>query len=1039
MRHRIAPFALCCALAAAGCEPAHGDDAPRGLLGELARQLDAAPALAPRLSIGSGGPSCIPDDPAGQGGCPRGAMPRPSARISAIAARAQRAVRDHADPRALHTVALIDLLYEPGTGKSLQRSISSLQTAARLTDRPAPVLADLAAAYIVRAERAGTPRDLLAAVEAAERGLEHEPRNRAALFNRALAMQRFGLVDQAAAGWREYLAADSATGWAAEARRNLRATLATRAPAPPPPDAGESAYAAYAAADPQGARELGWCRLLPAWGTALLAGDAAAAEGHLRRADTLGQTLERRPGGDATLADGVRAIRAGRDARARRGLAHAHREYGAACQLAERADFPTAAPRFQTVIRDAGGSPVLRAWARVEYGDMAFHVGDVGRGESLLRAAIARTDTARHPALAARARQALSALLLRGGRFEPGIEQAHLAAGLAAGASERRAEGIALDAMALGHFRLGDMERGYALAHRALERLRLYRRLYRLHNALTFTAGIVGDDGLARAAKRLESEGIAVTESVGLPVFVAEARFARARRRAADGDVRGAGEDVAAADRAVAQLTESTVLQWLATQRQLAVAAALVHTDPARAAAARESAAVYLLGMTARFPAFPAIVDAARAHLAVGNLNRGTANLELAFALLEERRDSVRVEPRHEAVFEAARTVVDRAVMLTLAAGDKAGALHYLDRGRASLAPVGRPGTDASRTTSGPAGEVAVEYAVIGDTLLAWTVAGSRVEVFRSVVDTVALVRTIAGVREQLETLAREEELRPALALLYDWLVRPVERQLGGADVPVVVIADGDLASVPFAALYDTARGRYLVQDRTLRFAASLRDARRPAASSPGGGAAVFVADPAFDPVANPGFERLAGSAREVAEIASAYPGARVLSDTGAHAAALRGALRGARMVHYAGHALFDDERPERSSLLLAPVPGRRGAAALGAQEIARLDLRHLSLVVLSACQTVRTGQGRSAGFTGLAGAFLAAGAGGAVGSLWRVDDRLTRPLMTEFHRAYRRSGSGPVALRDAQLRLLASGDASLRSPAAWAGFRYTS
>ena len=93
--------------------------------------------------------------------------------------------------------------------------------------------------------------------------------------------------------------------------------------------------------------------------------------------------------------------------------------------------------------------------------------------------------------------------------------------------------------------------------------------------------------------------------------------------------------------------------------------------------------------------------------------------------------------------------------------------------------------------------------------------------------------------------------------------------------------------------------------------------------------------------------------------------------------------------------------------------------------------------MVLAACQTVRTGPGRAAGFSGLAGAFLAAGAGGAVGSLWEVDDRLTRALMVEFHRAYRSSGNGPVALRAAQRHLLRSGDEALRSPAAWAGFRY--
>jgi CHAT domain-containing protein len=146
--------------------------------------------------------------------------------------------------------------------------------------------------------------------------------------------------------------------------------------------------------------------------------------------------------------------------------------------------------------------------------------------------------------------------------------------------------------------------------------------------------------------------------------------------------------------------------------------------------------------------------------------------------------------------------------------------------------------------------------------------------------------------------------------------------------------------------------------------------------------------------------------------------------------------MSNAVVLHYAGHAVFNNELPERSYLLLAPTAGAAGT--LTADQISQMDLRHLSLVVLSACKTVRTGRGRDVRFSGLAGAFLVAGAGGTVGSLWDVDDRLTSQLMVEFHAAYRASGSAAEALRAAQLRLLRSGDTRLSSPAAWAAFRYT-
>jgi len=170
--------------------------------------------------------------------------------------------------------------------------------------------------------------------------------------------------------------------------------------------------------------------------------------------------------------------------------------------------------------------------------------------------------------------------------------------------------------------------------------------------------------------------------------------------------------------------------------------------------------------------------------------------------------------------------------------------------------------------------------------------------------------------------------------------------------------------------------------------------------------------------------------------VAALYPGAAVLAGPRADADALRRALAGAAVVHYAGHALFDDARPAASALVLAPSEGDAGR--LDAAEIARMRLAGVRLVVLSACRTLRSGGGRSGGFAGLSGALLAAGVGGVVGSVGAVnDDAATRALLTRFHRAWLAGGDGPAALRAAQLQLLRSPDPAFRSPAAWGLFLY--
>jgi CHAT domain-containing protein len=228
------------------------------------------------------------------------------------------------------------------------------------------------------------------------------------------------------------------------------------------------------------------------------------------------------------------------------------------------------------------------------------------------------------------------------------------------------------------------------------------------------------------------------------------------------------------------------------------------------------------------------------------------------------------------------------------------------------------------------------------------------------------------------------------------------------------------------------------MEDHPTSFAATLGDALKEPTPWKEPEKVLLVADPAFDARAHPELFRLRAARAEVASLASTvYPGAMVLEAGNATPGAVTEALVGAGIFHFAGHATFDDVRPELSRLVLAPGKDERGTGSLTAERLAELDLSRVRLVVLSACKTLRAGSGRSGGFAGFAGAVTDAGAGGVLGSLWRVDDELTRAMMEAFHREYRRSGNGPHSLRAAQLRMLRSPNPGERSPAAWAGFRY--
>lgn len=808
-------------------------------------------------------------------------------------------------------------------------------------------------------------------------------------------------------------------------------------PEPPSPGASPARIAAFAAGSPQEARLYGWDRLLGEWGEAVLAGDTARADARLRLAALLGDVLERRKG-DATLADAVRAIRSrAADPAATRTLARAHREYGLGAAAFAKLEHEAADSSFQRVLAARPPSSALVQWATTFHAASRVLLAEHETGLSILRPLSTATDTVRHPALAGRVHGALATALLRDGKPEQALAAAETAARLLERAGETEHVGGVQYVAAEAAFNLGATHAAFASIHRALTTLRPYRRSVWLANLLSAASRSAASEGLDRVALRFQQERVAVARRTGNRAVMAEAHLGRAQVLTEAGEYGRASADERAGEALVGRLRPGRTRRWITTDLRLARAARALRTDPRRARAILDTVVSDSGGARTAVRRLQAYVKRAEARLATRDVAGAVDDLDEATALVAGQRSSVTRARLRASLAGAAQGVFDRLTLLTLQEGDTVGALRYVERSRTSFGEAAPPVLPAGSRPAMPRGQVAVEYAVIGDTLLIWTITDTAVALTRRTVRHAALTASVERARGALE-LGQDRNALPALAELYDLLIRPVRGRLGSGDTPLVLLADGEVAGVPFAALYDRARRRYLVQDHPLRFAGSLSDAART--PGPARGAArrvLLVADPAFDARLYPGLERLRGARGEVAAIAAGYGGgAEVLADTAVERRRLVAAFGRADVVHFAGHALFDDERPERSVMLLAAAGGD-GSDHLAATDLEEMDLRRVRLFVLSACQTLRSHSGRSGGFAGFAAALLGAGAGGVVGSLWLVDDALTRPLMIEFHRAFRTTGNGPEALRAAQLAMLRSGDAELASPGAWAGFRY--
>lgn len=964
-----------------------------------------------------------------------------SGRLRAISIKASSWSRTAAvNTDVLQVTAHIDLLFADSTGSSLQRPIESLQTAARLSARPAAVLADLSAAFLVRAERTQNARDLWEAVEAADSAVALEPGQPAARYNLALALDRLGVNGGALEAWRAYLTVDQSSGWAGEARQRVR-QLERSAPAAARPTLTASAAALrdFVRRDPLAGRLWGWDELLRGWGTAVLARDAETAMAHLRTAEALGAALEHE-GRDATLAHAVRVIRAtAGDAAKSLALARAHAAYGAARTAYVAGDYAAAAGGLENVDATRELSPPLAAWIGIHHAATLAYAGRLDEAEQAVRAQLGQLEGSGTPALRGTALQVLAGTLLRAGHYQQSRNAALEAVEQFQRAGEREHAAAATYLAGDAEFALGTSVAAYASMHRVLMELREHPSSVWRHNALAVSALSCAAEGLHRTSLRLYDEAVLVAGRMGKPVYVTEARLLRAQLLNTMGRAEQAALDVDVGERLVPRLEGEAARKWFGAALQAVRATAAVRTAPARAVSALDSVVAYNDTIGHSLNLLGALVARADARLALGDRREAAADLDRATALLSQQRASVDSLPLRAALLEQARSVFDRLVMLQVAEGDTTGALLRLERGRTSLARGG-PGTRTSSFDAAaiPSGNAVLDYALIGDTLLAWIVAGGRTRLMRQTIRGSDLVLRIERLLASLARGAAEPALREELAGLYDQLVGPLRPYLGTDGSRLTVVADGEIASVPFEALFDARSGRYLIESFTVRFAGSLADASwardAPAAEL---GNVLLVANSAFSAREFPLLQPLAGAEEEVAAISRLYRRPEVMAGAAATRERLRQSFQNTGTIHFAGHAVFDDERPEQSYLVLASS-GVPGSSRLTAAELGGMDLDAVRLVVLSACETVRSRGGRSGGFTGLAGALLGAGADGVVGSLWRVDDDQTRALMTEFHRAYRASGDAPGALRAAQMALLRGRDARLRSPAAWAGFRYT-
>ncbi len=247
---------------------------------------------------------------------------------------------------------------------------------------------------------------------------------------------------------------------------------------------------------------------------------------------------------------------------------------------------------------------------------------------------------------------------------------------------------------------------------------------------------------------------------------------------------------------------------------------------------------------------------------------------------------------------------------------------------------------------------------------------------------------------------------------LADRLLRPfagpIRRARGVRVLPV-----GELHAVDFHALpFD---GGPLLAAKPVVYGLDL--ARAPAPPDGGARRALVVGDPTGN---------LPAARREAQGVAAALASAggwtpELLLGEETRGAAVRRALPGAGLFHYAGHAIAAGWD---SALPLAAGGG------LTVADVLALD-RAPAWVVLSGCETGAAPELAAVESMGLAQAFVSAGAEAVVAAVRPLSDRDAAAVVDRFYAELGRTGSPAEALRRAQLGARARGEGG-----DWAGFR---
>ena len=351
--------------------------------------------------------------------------------------------------------------------------------------------------------------------------------------------------------------------------------------------------------------------------------------------------------------------------------------------------------------------------------------------------------------------------------------------------------------------------------------------------------------------------------------------------------------------------------------------------------------------------------------------------------------------------------------------------------------------------------EVLVNYYLIRDRIIIVSIDKKRTYVNESRIDSLPLLINeyldkYALLEVVLSDTLLDSEFLEKGHLLYKLLVEPLSDHIQDKDL--IIIPDQELAYLPFEAFIKSYRYsdgnlkdvRYLLHEHAVTYSPSatllFNYFRNPDSNNISPHVLAIAPDysnywdeSSTSTARGLSFKALPGALSEVNRISDYFYLTKHIDDE-ATESNFKKAAGEYDILHFAMHALIDDDNPLFSKLVFHKNNDQENDGFLNTYEIYHLDLNG-DLVVLSSCNTGIGKLHKGEGVINLSRAFQFAGIPSAIATLWNVEDKSSSQIMKAFYKHLSQGLEKDEALRLAKLDFLSKAEDPYLHPLFWAGY----